>query len=110
MFIFKDGAFVIIFLIYVDDIIVTGNNSSLIQKFISALNQNFALENLGDLSFFLGIQVVCDRHSVHLSQSKYITDLLSRKSKSNYKLIHSPVTFGVYLSLHDGELLENGIE
>lgn len=66
-------------LIYVDDIIVTGSSSSLIQSLISKLNVKFALKQLGQLDYFLGIEV---RHqpngSLLLTQSKYIKELLAR--------------------------------
>jgi len=44
-------------LVYVDDIIVTDNNPSLIHSFVSQLNSVFSLEDLGTLYYFLGIEV-----------------------------------------------------
>nr|KYP52262.1 hypothetical protein KK1_025866 [Cajanus cajan] len=64
-------------LIYVDDIIITGNSHSLVQSFISKLNGAFALKKLSDLDYFLGIEVKCTNSgSVILNQAKYIRDLL----------------------------------
>lgn len=45
-------------LAYVDDIIITGPNSSLISSFINSLANKFSLKNLGNLSYFLGIEVL----------------------------------------------------
>lgn len=63
---------VIIFLIYVDDILVIGNNKSLIQTMISKLNNVFYLKDLGDMSLFLGLEVAKVVYGLHLSQCKYI--------------------------------------
>ncbi|KAH9652916.1 retrovirus-related pol polyprotein from transposon RE1 [Citrus sinensis] len=64
---------------YVDDIIVTGSNSAQIQQVIINLQTTFALKDLGELHFFLGIQVTKTDTGLHLSQSKYIADLLTKK-------------------------------
>lgn len=44
-------------LVYVDDIIVMGSSSSAIQQLVTKLNSEFSLKDMGDLNFFLGIQV-----------------------------------------------------
>ena len=63
----------LIILIYVDDIIVTGTSSNLIDCFIAQLSDNFALKDLGKLHYFLGIEVAwLADGSLHLSQTKYI--------------------------------------
>lgn len=45
-------------LIYVDDIIITGNNNVVIDTVIKQLNATFAINDLGQLSYFLGIEIV----------------------------------------------------
>ena len=69
----------LIILIYVDDIIVTRTSSNLIECFITQLNENFALKDLGKLHYFLGIEVAgfVDGYLL-FSQIKYIKDLLQR--------------------------------
>ena len=64
-------------LIYVDDIIITGSSMHAIKSIISHLGSRFVLKDLGPLHYFLGIEVskVADG-SLHLSQTKYINDLL----------------------------------
>src|ERR1044072_6967082 len=52
----KDGHHIFL-LIYVDDIIITGDSLSQIQQLIAQLNSVFALKDLGSLDYFLGIQV-----------------------------------------------------
>nr|KYP62479.1 Retrovirus-related Pol polyprotein from transposon TNT 1-94 [Cajanus cajan] len=91
LLIYKQSQVCIYMLIYVDDIIVTGNSHSLVQSFISKLNGVFALKQLGDLDYFLGIEVKrTNSGSVILNQAKYIRDLLQRTDMYNAKGISTP--------------------
>lgn len=60
IFIYNKNSILVIILIYVDDTLVTGNSLSFIQQFIGPLNSLFALKDLGDLPYFLGIHVTRD--------------------------------------------------
>ena len=66
----------LILLVYEDDIIVTGSSSSQVQGFIDRLRFIFVLRDLGTLNFFLGIEVQHQAGAFHLSQHKYISNLL----------------------------------
>ena len=73
---FSENAVVVYILVYVDDIIITGNNTKLINSLVRLLNFVFSLKDLGDLDYFLGIEVQRQRDgSLILTQSKYISDL-----------------------------------
>lgn len=56
MFYKQQGDEVTYLLIYVDDMLVTGNSPTLIQKIISQLNSHFSLKDLGEVSLFLGLK------------------------------------------------------
>jgi Reverse transcriptase (RNA-dependent DNA polymerase) len=55
-------------MVYVDDIILTGNSPAALQSLITALNSEFSLKDLGTLNFFLGIEITTSPTSLHLSQ------------------------------------------
>lgn len=57
-------------LLYVDDIVLTGSHSSILQHFIASLGKVFDLKDLGTLNYFLGIQVQTTSSGIHLSQAK----------------------------------------
>ncbi|WVZ82558.1 hypothetical protein U9M48_029812 [Paspalum notatum var. saurae] len=57
LFIYQKGNIVMYMLIYVDDIIVTGSSMEAISALLKDLREEFALKDLGNLSFFLGIEV-----------------------------------------------------
>ncbi|CAH9119052.1 unnamed protein product [Cuscuta europaea] len=78
MFIYRRGSHRIYILLYVDDILITGSSSSLVQSIIWLLSQTFAMKDLGDIHFFLGIQIVRTLTGTFLSHQKYIPDLLRR--------------------------------
>ncbi|XP_026420615.1 uncharacterized protein LOC113316680 [Papaver somniferum] len=74
------------------------SNSSLITNLISALNSVFAIKDLGDLSYFLGIEVIKQKDSVLLSQQKYIIDLLKRTKMDAAKPVATPLAMNTKIS------------
>jgi hypothetical protein len=110
LFLFFHGDITIFMLVYVDDIIVTGNQPSVIQSLIIKLQQRFPLKDLGQLGFFLGIKATHSTTCLHLSQSKYIADILRRTRMFGAKPTTSPCSSGSKLSKHDGELLADPSE
>ncbi|XP_017431755.1 uncharacterized protein LOC108339119 [Vigna angularis] len=65
-----------IMLVYIDDIIITGNNIYDIDNITDLLNDSFRIKNLGNLSYFLGSEVVRSSAGILLTQRKYALDLL----------------------------------
>lgn len=76
LFVFAKASDLVYVLVYVDDILIIGNNTSLVTQIIKGLGSDFALKDLGSLHYFLGIEVIQNSAGVILSQSKYATDLL----------------------------------
>lgn len=57
LFVFKKAYSILYLLVYVDDIILTGNHTTLIRDFITRLNKEFLITDLGKLNYFLGLEV-----------------------------------------------------
>ena len=79
LFYYNTGTICLYLLVYVDDILITGNSNSEIQRVIRDLNSEFALKSLGSLgsfSHFLGFESHRDHARFCLTQSKYAYDLL----------------------------------
>ncbi|KAF2370371.1 reverse transcriptase domain-containing protein, partial [Acinetobacter baylyi] len=57
LFIYRNGHSIVLLLIYVDDVILTGNNKLLLTEFVTALDKRFALKYLDHLNYFLGISL-----------------------------------------------------
>ena len=92
---------------YVDDILVTGNSISQIDGLIRQLHSSFSMRDLGPLSYFLSIEVLYDGDSIHLSQTKYVADLLEKMEMMDCKPAQTPGAIGKTLSKYDGEPFED---
>ena len=102
LFISHNNHTTLFLLVYVDDIIVTGNSPSAVQQCISNLTTRFSLKDLGTLSYFLGVQAAHIPHGLFLSQTKYINELLLKYNMQNSKEAPSPLTLTNILKLDDG--------
>ncbi|CAL9020273.1 unnamed protein product [Prunus brigantina] len=102
LFIYNSHGVYILLLIYVDDILITGNQSNKVQSLITSLSKAFAMKDLGPLSYFLGIEVTRMPTGLHLSQNKYTCDLLIRAHLQDSKPCATPVASGSQLSVMDG--------
>lgn len=60
----------IIYLIYIDDILIIGNNSLVKQSVIDKYHSNFSLNDLGEVSYFLGLEVTRIANTIHLAQKE----------------------------------------
>jgi len=88
-------------LIYVDDIIVTRNDSRAVTRLILELGREFSLKDLGPLYYFLGMECHRTPSSLFLSQQKYIRDLLFWLKMDGIKPVSSPMATSCKL-LKDG--------
>jgi hypothetical protein len=105
LFVFHRGNIHLYISICVDDILFTGTSTSHIASVIAKLQQVFKLKDLGNLSYFLGIQAVRSSQGLHLRQAKYISDLLFRSKMMGAKPFSSPCLAGSKMSTKDGDPL-----
>ncbi|GKC03714.1 ribonuclease H-like domain-containing protein [Tanacetum coccineum] len=85
-------------LVYVDDIIITSNSISKIEKFKVYLKSKFMIKDLGKLKYFLGIEVVDTDKGMCLNQRKYVLDLLSKYGMLAYKRAKTPLMSKLVIS------------
>jgi hypothetical protein len=89
-------------LVYVDDIIVTSSKPHTMIALLKKLCNNFALKDLGDLNYFLGIEVKKVNDGIILSRDKYANDLLQRAGMIMCKVASTPLAKEGKLMLHLG--------
>nr|GEY06183.1 hypothetical protein [Tanacetum cinerariifolium] len=110
LFIYSRGDTLLYILVYVDEIIVTGNNKGTIDNIICQLGSAFALKDLGPLNYFLGIEIVPHVSDILLSQKKYILELLQSIGLSNCNLVSYPMVTSSLLSLDDSIAFSNPVK
>lgn len=81
----------LVLLLYVDDILLTGSDDSLMQDLLDSLNNPFAMKDLGTPSYFLGIEIESHKDSLFLHQTAYAEDILHQASMSLCNLMHTPL-------------------
>lgn len=105
LFYFNKGDTLMFVLIYVDDIIVVSSKQETATTLLHNLQQEFALKDLGDLHYFLGIEVNKCTDGIVLTQGKYVYDLLKNACMTNCKPVSTPLSTSEKLSLHSGSPL-----
>ena len=78
--------------IYVDDIIFGSTNSSLCEEFSKCMHNEFEMSMMGELSFFLGLQIKQLKDGIFISQEKYTRDLLKKFKFNEGKVAKTPMS------------------
>ena len=102
LFVLTRGSSVTYFLVYVDDLLITGSDPKVVVAIIRQLDATFSTKDLGLLSFFCGVEVLPTRDGILLSQHKYVVDLLRKHNMLDSKPVSTPLAVGSPLTLHDG--------
>ncbi|KAK1626062.1 hypothetical protein QYE76_000377 [Lolium multiflorum] len=105
LFIFLNPRVIIYMLIYVDDIIIAGSCRRTVEKLLEQLPVPFAVKDLGELSYFLGVEVTNMSDGIALTQTKYATDLLRKVNMQNCKGSSTPKSSSDKLSKNVGTIL-----
>ena len=94
------GSIVSFLILYVDDILLIGNNVPTLQEVKSWLGKCFAMKDLGEASYILGIRIVRERSKrlIGLSQNTYLDKVLKRFSMENSKNGELPIQSNAKLS------------
>jgi hypothetical protein len=107
LFIFNSDKIWLFDIVYVDDIILTGSFAFAVENLIHSLKIEFPIKDLGSLSLFLGVEVHHSKSGLHLSQQRYIADILQRTNMQFAKPISSPMSASATLSKFDGISMSN---
>jgi hypothetical protein len=94
------GSSIAFLILYVDDILLIGNNIELLDSVKEYLNKSFSMKGLGEAAFILGIKIYRDRSRrlIGLSQSTYLDKVLKKFKMDQSKKGFLPVLQGVKLS------------
>ena len=83
--------------IYVDDIIFGSTNDSMCKEFEALMQSEFEMSMMGELTFFLGLQVKQSTEGIFINQSKYVHDLLTKYKIADASPMRTPMATGTRL-------------
>lgn len=94
-------------LVYVDDLILAGNHIHVLNNIKATLNSKFKIKDLGNLKFFLGLEIARSKEGIHICQRKYALDMLSECGLLASKPVSSPMIKVTHLCQEEGTVLAN---
>jgi hypothetical protein len=90
LFFYHKRCYTLFVIVYVDDIIVASSSKEATDALLRDLQAEFALKDLGDLHYFLGIEVKRAENGLLLSQQRYASELLAKAGMQNCKPVDNP--------------------
>ncbi|GKC75203.1 uncharacterized mitochondrial protein-like protein, partial [Tanacetum coccineum] len=104
LFIKRDKCDILLVQVYVDDIIFGSIKKSLCTEFEKIMHKKFQMSSIGELTFFLGLQVKQKEDGIFISQDKYVTEILKKFGFTDVKTASTPMeTQKILLKDEDGE-------
>ena len=97
LFIRKYKGDVILVQIYVDDIIFGSTNLELCKKFSKLMSDNYQMSMMGELNYFLGLQIKQEVDGIFIHQTKYVKDLLKKFDFENCSSMKTPMSTSIKL-------------
>ena len=94
-------------LVYVDDMVNTGDGPSCVVALKSVLDVKFGIKDLGSLTYFLGLEIARSDKGISLNQRKFAFEILKETGMMGCKPVKSPMEQQLKLSKSNGQLLED---
>jgi hypothetical protein len=95
------------FQIYMDDIIFGGSSHTLVSRFLEMMENEFQMSMMGELTFFLGIQVKQMKQGIFVHQAKNMNDLMKKFNMAKLKSVSTPMSSAASLGpVENGEAVD----
>ena len=107
LFTHTQGSSFTVLLVYVDDILLNGNNPTCVDNLKKLLDAKFGLKDLGSLRYFLGLEVARTDAGISLNQRKYALEFLKDTWFIGSKPFKFPMEQNLRLSKYEGKPLAN---
>ncbi|GJX74093.1 putative ribonuclease H-like domain-containing protein [Tanacetum coccineum] len=91
LFIKKTKSDIMLVQVYVDDIIFRSTTQSMCTEFEDCMHKRFQMSSMGELIFFLGLQVKQQPDGIFISQDKYVADIIKKFDLCSIKLATTPI-------------------
>nr|GEV58651.1 copia protein [Tanacetum cinerariifolium] len=106
----KSKSHLIIVQVYVDDIIFGFTSQNLCDDFAKIMHDEFEMSMMGELNFFLGLQIKQIKDEIFFNQSKYVKEMLKKFGLEDSKLTKTPMSTEIKLTKDDeADFVDNSI-
>jgi hypothetical protein len=95
LFLLRQGRDILILYVYVDDIFFGGSSNSLVARFAKDMSREFEMSMMGELPFFIGLQIKQSKEGTFVHQAKYTKDIVRKFKMEDSKTILTKVTHGI---------------
>jgi hypothetical protein len=92
LFLLRQGRDILIVHVYVDDIVFGGSSNSLVARFAEYMSREFKMRMMGELQFFLGLQIKQSKEGTFVHQAKYTKGIVRKFKMENSKAMETPMS------------------
>jgi hypothetical protein len=92
LFLLRQGDDILIVQVYVDDIVFCGSSHSLVVRFAEDMSKEFEMSMMGELQFFLRLQIKQAKKGTFVHQAKYTKDILKKFKMDDSKPLSTPMS------------------
>jgi hypothetical protein len=103
LFTLKYGNDFLLVQIYIDDIIFGGSSHTLVSSFYEIMEKAFQMSIMGELIFFLAIQVKQTKQDIFVHQAKYTKDIMKKFNMAELKPVSTPISTAMMLDLDEND-------
>jgi hypothetical protein len=101
LFLLRQGRDILIVQVYVDDIVFGGYSNSLVGRFGEDMSREFEMSMMGELSFFLGLQIKQSKEGTFVHQAKYTKDIVRKFKMEDSKAMATPMSTTTALDMDE---------
>jgi hypothetical protein len=91
LFLLRQGRDILIVQVYVDDIVFGGSSNFLVVRFADDMSREFEMSMMGELQFFLGLQIKQSKEGTFVHQAKYTKDIVRKFKMEDSKAMATPM-------------------
>jgi hypothetical protein len=92
LFLLRQGRDILIVKVYVDDIVFGGSSNFLVARFAEDMSREFEMSMMGELQFFLGLQIKQSKEGTFVHQAKYTKDIVQKFKMDDSKAMMTPMS------------------
>jgi hypothetical protein len=110
LFLLRQGRDILIVQVYVDDIVFGGSSNFLVARFAFDMSKEFEMSMMGELQFFLGLQIKQSKEGTFVHQAKYTKDIVRKLKMEDSKAMAAPMSLTTALDAdEEGEHMDQKV-